>query len=68
MKPVRTRSQNALSVVASVQAYKAALALYELPTAYMLIAASQRDPAEYLAELQARCGASTCCLCAAMLR
>lgn len=50
-----------------MQAYKAALALYELPTAYMLIAASQRDPAEYLAELQVP-HLPTQCLCAAAQR
>ena len=36
----------------SAQAYQAALGLYQLPTAYMVISASQKDPAEHLAELQ----------------
>ena len=35
-----------------LQAYQAALAIYELPTAYMIISASQKDPAEHLAELR----------------
>lgn len=32
--------------------YRAALQLYDLPVAYMVIASSQRDPAEYLQELK----------------
>jgi beta-xylosidase len=35
-----------------MQAYRAALELYDLRMAYMLIAASQKDPAEHLEELQ----------------
>jgi hypothetical protein len=35
-----------------MQAYRAALELYDLRMAYMLIAASQRDPAEHLEELE----------------
>ena len=36
-----------------LQAYHAALGLYDLRLAYMLVAASQLDPAEHLVELQA---------------
>ena len=35
---------------------RAALGMYELPLAYMVIAHSQRDPGEYLLELQSFAG------------